>query len=99
MNTKKYTKKEIVHRVADRLSQPEVKTAEVVTATLDVLREMMSEENDSTKIELRNFGTFSVKQAKAKPPARNLRTNEEIYVPPHRMSYFNFLKIALQKLL
>tara|TARA_B100001750_G_scaffold213526_1_gene196052 strand:+ start:232 stop:540 length:309 start_codon:yes stop_codon:yes gene_type:complete len=100
MSTKKYTKKEIVYRVANRLSQPEVRTAEVVTATLDVLREMMSEGNESTRIELRNFGTFSVKQAKAKPRARNPRTNEEIYVPPHRKSHFKpgkLLKTALRK--
>ncbi|MBH31896.1 MAG: DNA-binding protein [Candidatus Marinimicrobia bacterium] len=100
MNTKKYTKKEIVQRVADRLSQPEVKTAELVTSTLDVLREMMSEDNDSTKIELRNFGTFSIKKAKAKPRARNPRTNEEIYVPPHRKSHFKpgkILRNALRK--
>ena len=86
--------------MADRLSQPEVRIAEVVTATFDVLCEMMSERNESTRIELRNFGTFSVKQAKAKPRARNPKTNKEIYVPPHRKSHFKpgkFLKTALQK--
>ncbi len=100
MTAKKYTKKEVVRRVADRLDQPEVRTAKVVNATLDVIREMMSEGSESTRIELRNFGTFSVKPAKAKPRARNPRTNEEVYVPAHRKSHFKpgkLLKTTLRK--
>ncbi|MEE2876404.1 MAG: HU family DNA-binding protein [Candidatus Neomarinimicrobiota bacterium] len=96
----KYTKKEVIKRVADRLGQPEVRTAKVINATLDVIREMMSERTESTRIELRNFGIFSVKPAKAKPRARNPKTNEEVYVPPHRKSHFKpgkLLKTTLRK--
>ena len=100
MKKKNYTKKEIAKQVAGRLDLPTSKTHEVVTETFNVMREMMSEDRDITRIELRNFGTFSVKPAKAKPRARNPRTNEEVYVPPHRKSHFKpgkLLKSFLRK--
>ena len=37
---------------------------------------------------MRNFGVFEVKPTKAKPKARNPRTNEEIFVPAHRKISF-----------
>ena len=100
MKKKNYTKKEIAKQVAGRLNLPTLKTHEVVTETFNVMREMMSENRDITRIELRNFGTFSVKPAKAKPRARNPKTNEEVYVPPHRKSHFKpgkLLKSFLRK--
>ncbi|HIO56280.1 MAG TPA: integration host factor subunit beta [Candidatus Marinimicrobia bacterium] len=100
MKKKNYTKKEIAKQVADRLDLTTLKTYDVVTETFNVMREMMSEDRGITRIELRNFGTFSVKPAKAKPRARNPRTNEEVYVPPHRKSHFKpgkLLKSSLRK--
>ena len=100
MKKKNYTKKEIAKQVADRLDLTTSKTYDVVTETFNVMREMMSKGRGITRIELRNFGTFSVKPAKAKPRARNPRTNEEVYVPPHRKSHFKpgkLLKSSLRK--
>jgi len=100
MKKKNYTKKEIAKQVADRLDLTTSKTYDVVTETFNVMREMMSENRGITRIELRNFGTSSVKPAKAKPRARNPRTNEEVYVPPHRKSHFKpgkLLKSSLRK--
>ncbi|MBU0712997.1 HU family DNA-binding protein [bacterium] len=34
------------------------------------------------RIEIRGFGVFEVKPTRAKPKARNPRTNEIVYVPP-----------------
>ncbi|HIC73464.1 MAG TPA: integration host factor subunit beta [Candidatus Marinimicrobia bacterium] len=100
MKKKNYTKKEIAKQVADRLDLTTSKSYDVVTETFNVMREMMSKDRGITRIELRNFGTFSVKPAKAKPRARNPRTNEEVYVPPHRKSHFKpgkLLKSSLRK--
>ena len=100
MKKKNYTKKEIAKQVADRLDLTTSKTYDVVTKTFNVMREMMSKDRGITRIEFRNFGTFSVKPAKAKPRARNPRTNEEVYVPPHRKSHFKpgkLLKSSLRK--
>lgn len=100
MTGAKYTKKDISRRVASRTGKRLNVTHAIVSETFDVMREMLSEDSPNIKIEVRNFGTFSVKPTKAKPRARNPRTNEEIYVPPHRKSHFKpgkLLKSKLQK--
>ena len=40
------------------------------------------------RVEIRDFGVFEVKQTKAKPQARNPRTNELVYVPARRKTHF-----------
>ena len=100
MATRKYTKKDISRRVADRLNQTLSVSHGMVSETFDVMREMLSEDSHNIRIEVRNFGTLSVKPTKAKPRARNPRTNEEIYVPPHRKTHFKpgrLLKSKLQE--
>ena len=66
----------------------------------DILKEMLIEDNPYTRIEIRNFGVFESKPTKAKPRARNPKTNEEIYVPAHKKTRFKpgkILKAYLRK--
>jgi len=63
-----------------------------------VIREKMSRDYDNIRIEVRNFGVFEVKPTKAKPRARNPRTNEEVYVPAHKKSHFKPGKLLKQHL-
>lgn len=91
-----YTKKDIVRRVADQLDEPMVQTEPWVDAVLVALRETMMDADPTCRIELRDFGVFEVKKTKAKPRARNPRTNEEIYVPAHRKTHFKPSKLLKQ---
>ena len=88
---KTYIKKDVV-RKAFKLVQPEIldikQVEKVVNATFTTLREMMSVDKQECRIEIRNFGVFEVKKTKAKPKARNPKTNEIIYVPPRRKTHF-----------
>ncbi|MFQ6674258.1 MAG: HU family DNA-binding protein [Fidelibacterota bacterium] len=100
MAIKKYTKKDISREVASRLNEKLNLTHDVVSEVFTVMREMLSEDSTNIRIEVRNFGTISVKPTKAKPRARNPRTNEEIFVPPHRKTHFKpgrLLKSKLQE--
>lgn len=83
-----YTKKDVAKKTAEKLGQKIFQTEEIVDGVFTVLREMMSGDEDSIRIEVRNFGVFEVKPTKAKPRARNPRTNEEIYVPARRKTHF-----------
>ena len=65
---------------------------------LNIFENLFLENNDRTRIELRNFGIFEVKPTRAKPRARNPRTNEEVYVPPRRKIHFKPGKIIRQEL-
>ena len=83
-----YTRKDVAKKTAEKLGQKIYRVEEIVDAMFTVLREMMSGDEASIRIEVRNFGVFEVKPTKAKPRARNPRTNEEIFVPARRKTRF-----------
>lgn len=83
-----YTKKDVTQRVAEKLNMPVSQMKSSVDAVFETLREIMSQDHRRMRVEIRNFGVFEVKPTKAKPRARNPRTNEEVYVPPRRKSHF-----------
>ena len=83
-----YTKKDVTQRVAEKLNRPVSQMKSSVDAVFETLREIMSQDHRRMRVEIRNFGVFEVKPTKAKPRARNPRTNEEVYVPPRRKSHF-----------
>ena len=83
-----YTKKDVTQRVAEKMNVPVSQMKGAVDAVFETLREIMSQDHRRLRVEIRNFGVFEVKPTKAKPRARNPRTNEEVYVPPRRKSHF-----------
>ena len=50
------------------------------------------------KVRNTKFGIFEIKPTKAKPKARNPRTNEEIFVPAHKKISFRPGKILKEEL-
>lgn len=98
---KTYIKKDVVNRVYNEVKSEvvdEKQVAAVINATFNALREMMSIENKECRIEIRNFGVLEVKKTKAKPKARNPKTNEVIYVPPRRKTHFKPAKLLQDEL-
>ena len=98
MSSRTYTKKDIVKRVAKRTNNSYEHTAPIVDEAFTVMREMMCREYSDIRIEVRNFGVLEVKPTKAKPRARNPRTNEEVFVPAHKKSHFKPGKLLKQHL-
>jgi len=98
MKTRTYTKKDIVKRVANQTNSSYVKTVPYVDEIFTTMRDMMCKKHDKIRIEVRNFGVFEVKPTKAKPRARNPRTNEEVFVPAHKKSHFRPGKLLKQTL-
>jgi len=88
MKFKTYTKKDVVRWTAKRMDTKIFDTETIVDGVFQTLREMLSEDEKNLRIEIRNFGVFEVKPTKAKPKARNPRTNEVVYVPPRRKTHF-----------
>ena len=79
-----YTKIDIINKVSKNLSIPKEEIKIILESILDTVSDIICEEEYLSRIEIRNFGVFEVKPTKAKPKARNPKTNEEIYVPPRR---------------
>ncbi len=70
------TKKDIIRRIADDLGRTAIETTPIVQKTLDAIVNVLAEEG---RIELRNFGVFTVKKRKSRQ-ARNPRTGEKVMV-------------------
>ena len=83
-----YTKRDVIRKVAEKMDEPMVKTEPWVENVVMAIRDIMMDADPTCRIELRDFGVFEVKKTKAKPKARNPKTNEVIYVPEHRKTHF-----------
>ena len=98
MGTKTYTKKDIAKEFAVRKGKSVRTSIEFVDDFFEIIRDFLIEDNPYTRIEIRNFGVFESKPTKAKPRARNPKTNEEIYVPAHKKTRFKPGKILKEHL-
>ncbi|MEX0771835.1 MAG: HU family DNA-binding protein [Balneolales bacterium] len=83
-----YTKRDIVRSISEKKGLPKVQVEPWVDEVITALRDTMMDANPTCRIEIRDFGVFEVKVTKAKPKARNPKTNEVIYVPEHRKTHF-----------
>lgn len=88
-----YTKRDLVRRISEQMDIPMVQAEPWVDAVINSLRDTLMEANPTCRIEIRDFGVFEVKMTKAKPKARNPKTNEVIYVPEHRKTHFKPSKL------
>lgn len=91
-----YTKRDIVRRVAEANDVPMIQAESWVEDVIVAIRDIMLSANTECRIEIRDFGVFEVKETKAKPKARNPKTNEVIYVPAHRKTHFKPSKLLKQ---
>jgi integration host factor subunit beta len=79
------TKKELVEKVSERLQDYPMKD---VAFAMDCMLESMKEAMvRGERIELRNFGVFSVRSRDSRM-GRNPKTDKEVYVPIRRAPFF-----------
>ena len=83
-----YTKDDITRRTAQDLNIPVKHTKFVIEGLFSTMTKMITEPKSHIRIELRDFGVFELKPTKAKPRARNPKTNEEYFIPPRRKIHF-----------
>lgn len=82
------TKKDVARRVATLLDEPLYRCEPWVSATIEALHDLLASADPELRIELRDFGVFEVKKTRAKPKARNPRTNETVFIPARRKTHF-----------
>ncbi|PIQ63311.1 MAG: DNA-binding protein [Bacteroidetes bacterium CG12_big_fil_rev_8_21_14_0_65_60_17] len=92
------TKKDLARRVSEKYGMPVYKCEPWVSTVLESLGELMMEADPEVRIELRDFGVFEVKKTKAKPKARNPKTNETVFIPSRRKTHFKPSKKVRQVL-
>jgi nucleoid DNA-binding protein len=98
MKVKTFTKKDVAVEIANRLEATLVDSLIFTDELFLVLRDMLTDDHEKVRIEIRNFGVLEVKPTKAKPNAMNPQTNQEIFVPAHKKTHFKPGKILKQYL-
>ena len=88
MQIKTYTKRDIAKIVGKKLDISIRKSVIYTDEVFKAIKELLCRDEDYIRVEVRNFGVLESKPAKAKPKARNPRTNEEIFVPAHKKTHF-----------
>ena len=86
--SKTLTKKDVARRVSELVNEHIYKCEPWVASVIGALGELMMEADPEVRIELRDFGVFEVKKTRAKPKARNPKTNETVYIPSRRKTHF-----------
>jgi integration host factor subunit beta len=82
------TKKDVARRVSELMNEPIYKCEPWVASVIESIGEMMMSADPDIRIELRDFGVFEVKKTRAKPKARNPKTNETVFIPSRRKTHF-----------
>ena len=93
-----YIKKDLIDLVSSKINVSKYQTQLLVDSVLDSINQILEKEQSNLRLEIRNFGAFEIKPTKAKPKARNPKTNETIYVPPRRKLSFRPSKKLSNKL-
>ena len=83
-----YTKKDLVNQISSQIDIPKDKIKLLVDLVIENMSEIFIKKQSNTRLEIRNFGVFEIKKTKAKPKARNPKTNEVIFVPQRRKISF-----------
>lgn len=97
---KTLTKKDVAKKVAETLNERLYHTSLWVDATFNALRELMIDDRNEIRIEIRDFGVFEVKVTRPKPKARNPKTGEIVAIPWRKKTHFKpskLLRETLQK--
>ncbi len=88
------TKSELIRVLAERQRLPETKAEKVVNL---LFRQMADALCDGERIEIRGFGSFSVRHYDGYT-GRNPKTGSPIEVPPKRLPYFKVGKELKERL-
>lgn len=78
------TKSELIERISETLRLPNGKAEQIVNTVFDSMVKALQE---GEGIEIRGFGSFTVREYKAYE-GRNPRTGETVYVAPKRLPFF-----------
>lgn len=88
-------KSELIQTIAQQ--NPHLRTEEVETVVNTVFEEITTALSEGRRVELRGFGTFSVKNRPAHS-GRNPKTGEPVYIEPKSIPYFRMGKELKKRL-
>lgn len=78
------TKSQLIEAVSDRIDVPRKRAEDVVNAVFDAMKDALLEDE---RIEVRGFGSFTIREYKAKK-GRNPRTGAQVQVDEKKSVHF-----------
>ena len=88
MDTITYTKQDIIRRLSYKLNLDDDESRILFDNVLFTIHDLLISSDKNIRIELRNFGIFSVNKTKERTNARNPKTSEPIIIPPRKKVSF-----------
>ena len=88
MKVKTFTKNDIVDKISFKLNMNKNESKIILDCLLESFSELFLNDNDLSRVELRNFGVFSTRLTKKRTNARNPKTKEDIVIPERKKIVF-----------
>tara|TARA_Y100000994_G_C15649071_1_gene424603 strand:- start:907 stop:1221 length:315 start_codon:yes stop_codon:yes gene_type:complete len=88
MKVKTYTKNDIIDKISFKLNMNKNESKIILDCLLESFSELFLNDNDLSRVELRNFGVFSTRLTKKRTNARNPKTKENIVIPERKKIVF-----------
>ena len=88
MNSKTYTKKDLINKVAYKLNMNYDESKIIIDCVLDSFQDFFINTSGKNRLEIRNFGIFNVLLMKERSNARNPRTKESVIIPERKKIVF-----------
>jgi integration host factor subunit beta len=78
------TKSELIEAVSEKIDVPKNRAEDIVNAVFDAMTDALL---DNRRIEVRGFGSFSIREYRSRK-GRNPRTGDEVYVDEKKSIHF-----------
>ena len=78
---KQISKSDLIDMVSERTGEKKNTASKLVNETFTILRDIMCQADEETRVSIRDFGSFEIKKSEA-TTGRNPPTNEVIDIPP-----------------
>ena len=88
MNSKTYTKKDLINKTAYNLNTNYDESRIIIDCVLNCFKEFFINDSGKDRIEIRNFGVFNILLTKERTNARNPKTKESVIIPERKKIVF-----------
>ena len=92
MKIKTYKRENMINKISYKLNMNKDESKIILDCVLDSFSELFLADDNTSRIELRNFGVFDVRITKERSNARNPKTKESIIIPKRKKIVFKASK-------
>jgi nucleoid DNA-binding protein len=88
MKIKTYKRENMINKISYKLNMNKDESKIILDCVLDSFSELFLADDNTSRIELRNFGVFDVRITKERSNARNPKTKESVIIPKRKKIVF-----------